>query len=277
MVFSIENQGVSNARNYGKNIASGDYMIFVDSDDYLEQETFEKCIKIIRNSNADILKFGFKRKCGIYCETNLFETETDILIKKDRYDEKIYNNILSTSDFYNVWNTFIKSDIAKRIDFEQELKFGEDYFFIVQCVLQSNSIYMCSDVLYNYEINLSSATQNYEVNKIKEKINNILLVNYKIINMLGYLNIKIDKNSASNQITKLINVDFINLSDKVKYKEYCQIIDSITRNDYYKKLIESKYIIKENESKIKQKRYFYKNKIIKKIKNVQKNILVKLF
>lgn len=62
-VIHKENGGVSSARNAGLDIAEGDYISFIDSDDYIEVDMFKKLIQIMIENNADIAQCNFKVVC----------------------------------------------------------------------------------------------------------------------------------------------------------------------------------------------------------------------
>ena len=58
-IFSFENKGISRTRNRGLDRASGDYIMFVDSDDFLEKDALEKMMHIMKTTKADIVMCGF--------------------------------------------------------------------------------------------------------------------------------------------------------------------------------------------------------------------------
>lgn len=61
-VIHKENGGLSDARNYGMEAATGDYLIFIDSDDYWDSDTaLEECVKLSISLDADVTNFGFKK------------------------------------------------------------------------------------------------------------------------------------------------------------------------------------------------------------------------
>ena len=60
-IFSISNGGVSNARNTGLNYASGQYILFIDADDYIDKDYCESIHKSILEYNSDLLIFGLKK------------------------------------------------------------------------------------------------------------------------------------------------------------------------------------------------------------------------
>ena len=79
IVIDKENGGVASARNAGLEVATGSYVAFVDSDDYVEKDMYETMIEALNNNNADIVECGFnqinieenKKKIKIYEKANI--------------------------------------------------------------------------------------------------------------------------------------------------------------------------------------------------------------
>ena len=92
-VFNKDNGGLSSARNYGLDKSIGDYIIFLDSDDYwLSTDCLEKLVKVAVDYNADIVR-------GEYKEVD--EVGADLLLKDFSYKSDKQLKILSSSEFYN--------------------------------------------------------------------------------------------------------------------------------------------------------------------------------
>ncbi|MGG7198605.1 glycosyltransferase family 2 protein [Clostridium butyricum] len=265
-VITKINSGVSSTRNLGIKISTGDYIIFIDADDYLEKNTFIECMNIIETTGTDILKFNFLRECGKYKKKNAFTTESEILIEKKQFNEKnIYNQLLSSSDFYNIWNNIIKKDILKNIYFNEQLDYAEDYLFMMQCVFYANSIYITNRYYYHYCINDNSVTQNYNRKMILRKIECILYVNNIIRSILADNKISIDLKLMKDNIKNLIRADIINITYYFKYREYLSIINDLCKMDGFNNLI-------NNSSEFEERIFYYKHKTIKTIRVLLKKI-----
>lgn len=80
VVIDKENEGAGPTRNTGMRVAQGDFIAFVDADDWVEFDAYEKCLKIIQEKGADLLVFGIK-----------VQTD-DISISKAQENTEVINN-----------------------------------------------------------------------------------------------------------------------------------------------------------------------------------------
>ncbi|MCQ2515233.1 MAG: glycosyltransferase family 2 protein [Saccharofermentans sp.] len=146
----ITNSGVANARNIGINNASGDYLTFIDSDDYVAEDYLEYLYTLAYNNNADI------SVCG-YSDNNLFVTNNKNL--------KLYsNNKDCMSAFFTTneitsspWCKLFKVSIWKDIRFDMD-SLCEDAATLYKVIAKTNSIVVGFDRKYFYRKRDSSAT-----------------------------------------------------------------------------------------------------------------------
>lgn len=126
-VFHQENQGVSSARNLALSYASGEWVIFVDADDYVSEDFF--CIEetdadIVERSFSVFNQYGEKESCCIFPEGNLRD-------KKDIYSFFVQrrNNAL--------WNKVFRRSLIKDIKFDETVSIGEDFLFYLAALIKT--------------------------------------------------------------------------------------------------------------------------------------------
>ena len=144
-IYTQENSGVSSARNVGLIKAKGDYITFVDSDDYLEHNAYEMALK--ENIDCDAIFFSYREE---YPEKNhkraYFQSKNGIATS----EEAIYQCIKPLGYEVVVWNKIIKKEIAKSELFDKKYGIAEDWLWIVKVLKKCNSVYMINKQLYNY-------------------------------------------------------------------------------------------------------------------------------
>jgi glycosyltransferase involved in cell wall biosynthesis len=152
-VFSKENGGTSSARNYGLKHITGEYVIFIDNDDYiLDENSFSNIIILLKKNKPDILLHN----CIYYWEnTGKFTyPKTDFdrkeIINKNKYealDYLIKNNIYT----YTVWDKVIKTSVIKNNNILfSEGKRNEDSEFCIKILEVTKSYDYCDKPCYVY-------------------------------------------------------------------------------------------------------------------------------
>lgn len=153
-VIHQENRGVSAARNAGLWVAEGDYIGFVDSDDFIEPEMYEKMVKCYQDDRDLIM-------CGSYTCNNDGMKPQKKLKELQSYEKKCPGEALISVLYEHVtmavWSKLFKrknmvSDEGKlHICFNEELSNYEDFIFICEYVnLCKGNFYFLPERLYNY-------------------------------------------------------------------------------------------------------------------------------
>lgn len=134
-IINQKNNGVSAARNNGLLHAKNEYIIFIDSDDWIEPNLLEEIVKI--NNNYDIIQYDFYKA-----------TESS---KKEIHIKSELSEIIQGEGAV-VWKRTFKRKLLDGITFDVSIKGGEDYLFCVYAFLKTNSFYYLNKCLYNYNI-----------------------------------------------------------------------------------------------------------------------------
>ncbi len=179
------NQGLISARDTGIEKAKGKYCLFVDSDDFAENNLLQVVNEEIeKNNNPDMVIYSFQ----YYDDGKITKRKVDVPDKVFTKEEKrfFYEQLICSPVFTALWIKAIKTEILKKdpTDYSQYYgkDMGEDRFRSINIFTESNSIVCVNKVLYNYRTNLSSISKNFSVEKINKQ--NMIHV-YK--HFLGYL------------------------------------------------------------------------------------------
>lgn len=165
-IINIENKGVSNARNLGIENSKGDYICFIDSDDWVEKEYIETFIKNITDEKELIIqniiqngkiKYQYKTK-----SIDIF-TDTEILFNE-------YNPFANGAPYSKIFNAnIIKSE---GILFNPKLSYGEDLVFFISYIKYIKNIKYLSDSNYHYIYNSNSlSTKKHSFENYLELLN----------------------------------------------------------------------------------------------------------
>lgn len=149
----IPNGGPINARVTGANLATGEYMCFIDADDYVEPNYFSSFVAAINKHHPDIVCCNyFVNEDKKVIDPNYKDQYLDLEgIKKDIYPYLIrdvrYGYIKPT-----VWGKAFKKDLYLHNVCKEDIRIGEDLVVFIPMVLESKSMYLISLPLYHYRV-----------------------------------------------------------------------------------------------------------------------------
>lgn len=151
-----KNRGVAAARNSGVANASGEFIYYVDADDYIELNTLELLYKKAEEESAEIVGCEWLLT---YTNSERRICQPDIHSTKDAYN-KLTNGVMR----WNLWLFLAKRSLYTEndINFIEGENMGEDMMVMLKLVLSANKICMIHEPLYHYvQTNTSSLTRNY--------------------------------------------------------------------------------------------------------------------
>ncbi|MBQ8460705.1 glycosyltransferase [bacterium] len=167
VIINQENQGQGIARNKGLEVANGEYVMFVDPDDWVEKESLEYLYNFCKNNNADVAQFNFSDYNEATGEFKKVDFVKKLLAKCNyNLEGKNYfcwkdlgKKFLTTCDMH-VWTYIVKLDFIKKYD----IKFApntiaEDHVFSINMILSAERIYFADKYFYNYRMRKNSAVE----------------------------------------------------------------------------------------------------------------------
>lgn len=220
--YTKSNGGVSSARNFGILKSSGDYIAFIDSDDYVNRDFIKELVKLISKQDVDAAV------CGI---TKVSDYDFDVAY--DSYNEKIitqddaYRLMLIDENFFGYsCNKLYKRNIIvdNNIYFDENIHICEDFEFNSRYYEYVNNIGICTEKLYYYYENEKSATNDYSyserqysvliayenISKIYKKMNHDF---YDLV-IYNFIKNKLSINYRLHLINKELKCEIINFEEK---------------------------------------------------------------
>lgn len=240
------NQGCVVSRVNGIKEATGEYCMFVDSDDWIEKITIEKLVKKIEDTDADIVKFRFIYEPSKKVQNSMYQYN-NISIEGEA-KKKLYNLLLTTSNLNNLANQIVKRKLFNidNDNFKMNIRQGEDLLVNLDLFYRAKKILLTDETYYHYFKNECSITNKIEVEDILKSIEDILYV-YSIERMYCKkfeIDIKTERqvkifmfNAISSFIIKLLHgkdlkkQDMVKLQRQLNEKKFYDLISGIEKKD----------------------------------------------
>ena len=145
VVLAQQNSGPSFARMVGLSYASGDYVTFIDADDFLDEHAYEELYSILERTHVDLLEFGYKYVTANGLTLSVSH-KPEILLE----NKKIYEQFVVSSNRTNsLWNKICKRKLLYNVNFPN-YKMGEDLCVNLQIMYNARSYIYVDIPYYNY-------------------------------------------------------------------------------------------------------------------------------
>lgn len=194
VVIHKENGGVSSARNIGLKVANGQYIGFVDPDDWIDSTMFENLMKNIIKYQAEI------SICGYYKENRKGEILNNLPLSQQIVElnsTEALNSIIDLNGFRGfLCNKLFSVDILKKkpyIFLDEQIYFCEDLLFCCESFCKANTIIFDTTPYYHYIIHDKNMTKQLSIRKLTG-----LLSLEKIINLFTEKKVNVDLKKYKN-------------------------------------------------------------------------------
>ena len=188
IVVHQENKGVAAARNLGLKLASGEYIAWIDPDDYISENWFE-IISVKLENSIDIVFFDYTLVRNKKRIEKKFASVSQYISKDFFLEALVLDQVLQSQ----LWQKVFKKELFEDIVFPENVICMEDYAVLHKIVLKTENIYYISESLYFYRLREKSLVNTVDVIKSincylisKERYQYLLNLGVSVSN-LGYL------------------------------------------------------------------------------------------
>lgn len=168
-LFSIENRGLPGARNYGIGKAVGEYITYVDGDDTVNPDFFEKAVNELDSGGYDFVQGNYQKiyedrvvPCVLVAYDEVIADRKEMLGHYLDVDHKTIS--------YGAWGKVFREDIVRRIPFNAALACSEDVQYTFDMLMLANRIKLLKDVSINYYQRETSIVHTMNVKKAFSKL-----------------------------------------------------------------------------------------------------------
>lgn len=237
--INISNQGASNARNIGIKEARGEYIGFVDSDDWIESTMFEELYISGSLHNCDIVICDHEFKYSKNGVKRGYEVSQNTLLDRNKIEDEILSGIITGNFNTTCWDKIYKREllIDNKIYFKQLPKF-EDLIFLMNVFSYAKRTFYIPRKLYNYRVVEGSLSNKY-YNNYLDLILNVHQEKLKYIKKW-----KIDSSINLEVISFFDDIfECINKVVSNNKKDLLSVLQKLESDELFKYMSSKKYIV----------------------------------
>ena len=246
-IINQKNQGLSVARNTGVKEAKGDYLIFLDSDDYIDKDLL-KCLSKSLKNKPDVVRFQIRE---IYGDKDSVDYKEEAFSSLNGVEA--FNRISKFHFVENAWCYAIKREYYLRENFKfMKGVYHEDFGLIPLVIMKASVVNSISYIGYNYLQRNNSIMNSNDYNKTKKKVDDFYL-HYK------FLISEIDKTQLDSLVFKsFVSNSMILKITELKCKDYKKYRKMLKKEKVYDNILSNtpSRILKKIMLKISPKLFF---------------------
>lgn len=223
-VIAKVNEGVSVARNVGIQASDGQYILFVDSDDYIEKNMILDLYQAMKKTEADIAIEGYREinhenSIEVYDYKNCIEKK-DFLLKCIQHTGGVVCSKLYTAAVIKENNIFFRKDLS----------LSEDLIFALECMKRAKRLIQIEQADYVYD----RRNEKYRKIDVIERLKKNITVHNLIVELLEDQEIEEKKEILKKRITLIIYVNLLELAQRKEFENFKKASGILQQ--YYKQM-----------------------------------------
>ena len=228
--YSKKNEGIAKTRNYGITVAKSDYILFVDADDYIDENLVEKLLPYMKQ-NTEMIKFKVDRV-----------NQNDEIIEK--VEGPIFGTVSGAEAFNELYSKdvlldspcvyVIKKELFTRLNAKFKGTYHEDFGLIPLMIIQAGTCVSTPFYLYHYVQADNSITRNMDYSKLIKRMDDALFHYDNAIKCINNMNI----DSTTKENAKIYYTNAVVLKiDELKPEDQKKYIKELRLRKVYKNIV----------------------------------------
>lgn len=226
-VYHKPNGGQSSARNLGLECSTGDYIAFVDSDDWIALDLYQHVIDILKINNCDVVDYQGEMRYNHEDEPiqSSVNDDVDVIREANIIEDYLYRGQTEQSPF-TVWRKVYKSELLANVRFIEDM-INEDIVFNFEALQKAKELVHTSKVGYYYYQSPNSTTRDGLKRKDFDLLKATEIIKEKSTNENDRINYLIDIKHARSYFSLLAKIAFYGFSDSSLNEN--EVINELTK------------------------------------------------
>lgn len=191
------NGGLADARNYGLRKANGEYIVFIDSDDWIDTNYFSVVIDHLCTNKPDVLKYGFQKVYAGILGDQIVSCFKDGIYERSEIEKYILPMYVGPQNLFrydknpvrSAWSHVYSVDFLRKNNLfftSERVVLNEDYCFNLEVMICAKRVEVLNLPLYYYDFREGSLSKRY-INNMFDRKCNLHRHNYDVLSKAGFL------------------------------------------------------------------------------------------